>query len=84
MTIESSNMPVTWQVSAAEALKTAYEFQTEVKDRIQLFIALFTENYPEYQWNAAVSYQHLYYIADYYIRLRTNSGDVVFVFSSKS
>lgn len=77
-------MPTTWQVAAAEALKTAYELQVNDEGRISLFISLFTEYYPEYQWNAVVSYQHLYYIANYYIRLRTDDGDVVFLFSSNS
>lgn len=84
MTIEASNMPTTWQVSAAETLKTAYELQLNDEGRIPLFISLFTEYHPEYQWNAVVNYQHLYYIANYYIRLRTDDGDVVFLFSSNS
>lgn len=78
-------MPTLWQVAAAEALKTAYELQTGDEGRIPLFVGLFGEEHPDYQWNAVVNYQHLYYIADYYIRLRTTDGaDVVFLFSANS
>lgn len=83
MSIEGSNLPVTLQVAAADSLKTAYELYDTDSERIALFIALFTEIYPTYHWNAVLDYQHLYYIANYYIRLRIDD-DVVFMFSSNN
>lgn len=84
MSVEASNLPASLQVAAAEALKTAYELHDTDAGRIELFVALFTEVYPAYQWNAVLDYQHVYYIGTYYIRLRTDSGDVVFLFSSNN
>lgn len=82
--MEASNLPASLQVAAADCLRLAYELHDTDAGRIELFVSLFTEIYPTYQWNAILDYQHLYYIATYYIRLRTDSGDVVFLFSSNN
>lgn len=84
MTIEGSNLPALVQVAAADCLKLAYEYHDTDADRIKLFIALFTEVVPSFQWNAVLDYQHLYYYTVYYIKLRTDSGDVIFAFSSNN
>lgn len=74
-------MPPAWQVEAADALRTAYELQSTPQDRIEFFSELFYAYEPYYNWNVVLNYDHLYFITSYYIRLRTDSNDIVFMFS---
>lgn len=74
-------MPTAWQVEAADALRTAYELQSTPLGRIEFFSQLFYSYEPSYLWNVVLNYDHLYFIANYYIRLRTDNNDVVFMFS---
>lgn len=83
MTVDSSNLPASLQVAAAQALQMAFELHDSDDERIELFVALFSEIYPDYKWNVAYDYEHLYYIGEWYIRMRIN-GYLVFTFSSKS
>lgn len=75
-------MPASWQVDAVDALQTAFELSNTAAGRMKLFAELLEEKHSSYIWNAVYDYKHLYYIADYHARLRTDYGTVVFVFSA--
>lgn len=81
ITVEVSNMPPAWQVEAADALRTAYELQSTPQGRMEFFSQLFYTYEPSYYWNVVLNYDHLYFITNYYIRLRTDTNDIVFLFS---
>lgn len=75
-------MPAAWQRDAVDALETAFELSNTAAGRMQLFAELLEEKQPSYIWIAVYDYRHLFYIADYHARLRTNYGAIVFVFSA--
>lgn len=76
-------MPALMQLDAVEAVREAYELHRTDYGRMDLLTEVFQEKYPDYLWNAVVDYQHLFYVADFFIRVRPDDDEAVFLFSTR-
>ncbi|XP_018323896.1 uncharacterized protein LOC108736099 [Agrilus planipennis] len=73
-TVVGSNMPVTWQVEAAELLTNVLQLYNTNNVRARALSELFEATHINYSWFVAVNSSYIYNpLSSYYCQLRTET-----------